>query len=184
MIQVTCRGYATAQFMQPEPAKYAHAPNIEAKTFMQPEQAYYAHHPGRFVYIKDEESGEIFSAPYEPCRTPVNRFVFSVGKSDIPWTVEHLGIRVELTLSLPTNDVAELWTVKVTNLSGHSRKISVYPYFPIGNLSWMNQSAEYREDLGGVVASSFTPYQRAQDYFKNKSLKDKTFFLCETPPTA
>ena len=26
MIQVTCRGYATAQFMQPEPAKYAHAP--------------------------------------------------------------------------------------------------------------------------------------------------------------
>jgi cellobionic acid phosphorylase len=63
MIQVTCRGYATAQFIQPEPAKYAHAPNIEAKTFMQPEQAYYTHHPGRFAYIKDEESGEIFSAP-------------------------------------------------------------------------------------------------------------------------
>jgi cellobionic acid phosphorylase len=184
MIQVTCRGYATAQFMQPEPAKYAHAPNIEAKTFMQPEQEYYAHHPGRFVYIKDEESGEIFSAPYEPCRIPVNRFVFSVGKSDIQWTVEHLGIRVELTLSLPTHDVAELWTVKVNNLSGRSRKISVYPYFPIGNMSWMNQSAEYREDLGGVVASSVTPYQKAQDYFKNKSLKDKTFFLCETPPTA
>jgi cellobionic acid phosphorylase len=46
MIQVTCRGYATAQFMQPEPAKYAYAPNLEAKTFMQPEQNYYAHHPG------------------------------------------------------------------------------------------------------------------------------------------
>ncbi|KAN0092249.1 glycoside hydrolase family 94 protein [Hyaloscypha variabilis] len=184
MIQVTCRGYATAQFMQPEPAKYAHAPNLEAKTFMQPEQAYYAHHPGRFVYIKDEETGELFSAPYEPCRTPVNRFVFSVGKSDIQWTVEHLGIRVELTLSLPTHDVAEMWTVKVTNLSGRSRKISVYPYFPIGNMSWMNQSAEYREDLGGVVASSITPYQKHQDYFKNKTLKDKTFFLCETPPTS
>ena len=28
MIQVTCRGYAVAQFMQPEPAKYAHAPKI------------------------------------------------------------------------------------------------------------------------------------------------------------
>jgi cellobionic acid phosphorylase len=184
MIQVTCRGYATAQFMQPEPAKYAHAPNIEAKTFMQPEQAYYAHHPGRFVYIKDEESGELFSAPYEPCRALVNRFVFSIGKSDIQWTVENLGIRVELTLSLPTHDVAEMWTVKVTNLSGLTRKISVYPYFPIGNMSWMNQSAKYREDLGGVVANSVTPYQKAQDYFKNKFLKDKTFFLCETPPTS
>ena len=57
MIQLTCRGYATAQFMQPEPAKYAHAPNLEARTFMQPEQPYYAHHPGRFFYLKDEDNG-------------------------------------------------------------------------------------------------------------------------------
>ena len=182
MIQVTCRGYATAQFMQPEPAKYAYAPNLEAKTFMQPEQNYYAHHPGRFVYIKDEETGEFFSAPYEPVRAPVDSFRFSVGKSDIEWTVEHLGIRVELTLSLPTQDVVELWSVKVVNLSGRQRKISVYPYFPIGYMSWMNQSAEYRVDLGGVVASCVTPYQKVADYFKNKFFKDRTYFLCETPP--
>jgi cellobionic acid phosphorylase len=182
MIQVTCRGYATAQFMQPEPAKYAYAPNLEAKTFMQPEQNYYAHHPGRFVYIKDEETGELFSAPYEPVRAPVDSFCFSVGKSDIVWTVEHLGIRVELTLSLPTQDVVELWSLKVVNLSGRDRKISVYPYFPIGYMSWMNQSAEYRLDLGGVVASCITPYQKVADYFKNKFFKDKTYFLCETPP--
>ena len=184
MIQITCRGYATAQFMQPEPAKYAHAPNLEARTFMQPEQNYYAHHPGRFVYIKDEETGQLFSAPYEPVRAPLHRFVFSVGKSDISWLVEHLGIRVEMTLGLPTQDVAELWTIKVTNLSGRPRKISVYPYFPIGYASWMNQSCEYRKDLGGIVASSITPYQKVADYFKNKNLKDKTYFLCETQPDA
>jgi cellobionic acid phosphorylase len=182
MIQVTCRGYATAQFMQPEPAKYAYAPNLEAKTFMQPEQNYYAHHPGRFVYIKDEETGEVFSAPYEPVRAPVDSFRFSVGKSDVEWTVEHLGIRVELALSLPTQDVVELWSVKVVNLSGRQRKISVYPYFPIGYMSWMNQSSEYRLDLGGVVASCVTPYQKVADYFKNKFFKDRTYFLCETPP--
>jgi cellobionic acid phosphorylase len=184
MIQITCRGYATAQFMQPEPAKYAHAPNLEAKTFMQPEQSYFAHHPGRFVYVKDEETGQLFSAPYEPVRTPVDSFAFSVGKSDVAWTIEHLGIRVEMTLGIPTEDVVELWTIRVTNVSGRPRKISIYPYFPIGNMSWMNQSAEYREDLGGVVASSITPYQKVADYWKNKYLKDKTYFLCETPPTS
>ncbi|KAF2192294.1 glycoside hydrolase family 94 protein [Zopfia rhizophila CBS 207.26] len=184
MIQITCRGYATAQFMQPEPAKYAHAPNLEAKTFIQPEQNYYAHHPGRFVYIKDEETGQLFSAPYEPVRAPVNRFVFSVGKSDIAWIVEHLGLLVEMTLVLPTEDVAELWTIKVTNQSGRPRKVSVYPYFPIGYMSWMNQEAEYHQDLGGVVARSITPYQKAEDYFKNKFLKDKTYFMCETPPNS
>ena len=184
MIQITCRGYATAQFMQPEPAKYAHAPNLEAKTFMQPEQNYYTHHPGRFVYIKDEESGELFSAPFEPVRASLDQFAFSVGKSDIKWRVQHIGVLVQMSLSLPIDDVVELWTIKVTNVSDRPRRISVYPYFPIGYMSWMNQSAEYREDLGGVVASSITPYQKAADYYKNKSLKDKTYFLCETLPDA
>ena len=184
MIQITCRGYATAQYMQPEPAKYAYAPNLEAKSFMQPEQNYYAHHPGRFFYIKDEDTGEIFSAPYEPVRAKVDSFSFSVGKSNIEWTVEHLGVRVELTLGLPTADVVELWSLRVTNLSGRARKISVYPYFPIGYMSWMNQSGEYRADLGGVVASSVTPYQKVADYFKQKDFKDKTYFLCEQAPDA
>ncbi|KAF3761591.1 family 94 glycoside hydrolase [Cryphonectria parasitica EP155] len=192
MIHLTCRGHATAQFMQPEPAKYSHAPNIEARTFMQPEQNYYAHHPGRFVYVKDEETGLVFSAPHEPVRATSERFVFSVGKSDVSWTVEGLeGVRVEMVLTLPTHDVVELWTVRVTNTSSASssspsrkRKISVYPYFTVGYMSWMNQGAEYREDLVGIVASSVTPYQKAEDYPKNKTLKDKTYFLCSVPPTS
>ncbi|GGY97971.1 cellobionic acid phosphorylase [Pseudoduganella plicata] len=184
MIQVTCRGYAVAQFMQPEPAKYAHAPNLEAKTFMQPEQGYYAHHPGRFVYVKDEDTGDVFSAPYEPVRACADRFVFSAGKSDLAWTVEHQGIRVELVMSLSVDDVVELWSLRVTNVSGRARRLSVYPYFPIGYMSWMNQSAEFRADLGGIVASSVAPYQKVADYFKQKDFKDKTYFLCERAPDA
>src|SRR5690606_20261398 len=160
MIQVTCRGYAVAQFMQPEPAKYAYAPNLEAKTFMQPEQPYYAHHPGRFFYVKDEESGELFSAPYEPVRASLDKFTFSVGKADLRWQIECAGIAVELTLSLATEDVVELWSVRVINKSDRVRKLSLYPYFPIGYMSWMNQSAQYRADLGGVLASCVTPYQK------------------------
>ncbi|KAF1358698.1 Six-hairpin glycosidase [Lizonia empirigonia] len=184
MIQVTCRGYATAQFMQPEPAKYVHAPNLEAKTFMQPEQNYYTHHPGRFVYVKDEESGQVWSAPYEPVRAKPDRFVFSVGKSDIQWVAEKNGVRVEMNILLPTQDVAELWSIKVTNVSDRQRKISIYPYFPFGYMSWMNQDAEWNENVGGIVASSITPYQKAEDYLKTKHLKDKTYFLCEKKPAA
>ncbi|MCY4744496.1 NdvB protein [Pelomonas sp. UHG3] len=182
MIQVTCRGYATAQFMQPEPAKYAHAPNLEAKTFMQPEQAYYAHHPGRFVYVKDEDTGALFSAPYEPVRAPLDSFSFTAATHELAWTVEHLGLRVEMRLGLPTDDVVELWELRVTDLSGRPRRISVVPYFPIGYMSWMNQSAEWRADLGAIVASSVTPYQKVADHFKNLHLKDKTYFLCERTP--
>jgi len=184
MIQSTCRGYATAQFMQPEPSKYSHAPNMQAKSFMQPEQHYYAHHPGRFFYVKDEDTGELFSAPYEPVRGGVDLFEFSVGRTDLRWTVEKLGIRIRLVLGLPVDDVAELWSMEVTNLSDRPRRISVYPYFTIGYMSWMNQSAEYRHDLGGIVASSVTPYQKLEDYFKNRLFKDRTVLLCEQAPDA
>jgi cellobionic acid phosphorylase len=182
MVHVNCRGFAVAQFMQPEPAKYAHSPNLEARTFMQPEQPYYAHHPGRVFYLKDEETGGLFSAPYEPVRGKLDRFLFSVGKADIQWSVEKDGVAIELTLRVPAGDIVELWEVQVRNTSHRRRKVSLYPYFPIGYMSWMNQSARYVPEVGGIVASSVTPYQKVADYFKNKLLKDKTFLVAEQAP--
>lgn len=184
MIQVNCRGYAVAQFMQPEPAKYSHAPNLEAKTFMQPEQPYYAHHPGRFVYVKDEDNGSVFSAPYEPVRVLPEQYTFSVGKSNLRWKVEKDGICVDMCLSLPKEDALELWKIKVTNRSRSKRNISLYPYFTVGYMSWMNQEGEYKADLQAIVCSSITPYQKYKDYFTIKNFKDKTFLLAEQEPSA
>jgi cellobionic acid phosphorylase len=184
MIQVTCRGYAVAQFMQPEPAKYAYAPNLEARTFMQPEQPYYAHHPGRFFYVKDEDTGAIFSAPYEPVRAKLDRFVFSAGGSDLRWSVEKDGLAIEMCLCLAAEEPVELWRLEIRNGSRRPRRISIYPYFPIGYMSWMNQGAQYRPELCGIVARCVTPYQKVADYFKHKGFKDQTFFLASDVPSA
>jgi cellobionic acid phosphorylase len=184
LLQLNCRGFATAQFMQPEPAKYAHAPTLEAKTFMQPEQPYYAHHPGRFYYVKDEEDGGLFSVPHEPVRRMPEAFAFSVGLADVAWRVRCAGIEVEMGVVLPVDEVAELWTVRVRNRSGRRRRLSLYPYFPVGYMSWMNQSGSHRADLGGIVCASVTPYQKVEDYFRNRDFKDRTVLLYERTPDA
>lgn len=184
LLQLNCRGFATAQFMQPEPAKYAHAPTLEAKTFMQPEQPYYAHHPGRFCYVKDEEDGGLFSVPHEPVRRMPEAFAFSVGLADVAWRVRCAGIEVEMGVVLPVDEVAELWTVRVHNRSGRRRRLSLYPYFPVGYMSWMNQSGSHRADLGGIVCASVTPYQKVEDYFRNRDFKDRTVLLYERTPDA
>src|SRR5512145_1887795 len=111
--------------MQPEPAKYSYAPNLEAKTFMQPEQPYYAHHPGRFFYVKDEANGDLFSAPYEPVRALLDRFSFSAGKCDLRWSIERNGIGLDMFLGLSTEDVIELWSVQIRNVSGRARRLSL-----------------------------------------------------------
>ncbi len=184
VLQVNCRGYANAQFMQPEPSKYSYAPNLEEKTFIQPEHSYFTHHPGRFFYIKDEDSQKSFSAPYEPMRVKLDSFSFVQSASDICWLIEHFDLKIKITVTLAKQDVVERWSLSVTNLREGIRNISIYPYFSIGYMSWMNQSASFNTQLNGIVASAVSPYQKVEQYFKNKELKEKTFFIGDKKPIA
>ncbi len=184
MIQVTSRGYAVAQFMQPEPAKYAHVPTLAGTSFMQPEQPYFAHHPGRFFYVRDDETGALFSAPYEPTRARLDEFVFSPGTSDITWRCVRDGLELVIKLGLGVDDVIEFWTVELTNRSNVDRKVSLVPYFPVGYSSWMNMQAAFEAPLGGVIASCVAPYQKLTDYFKRSEWKDLTYLIADAKPVA
>ena len=182
MIQVNCRGYAVAQFMQPEPAKYAHGPMLEAKSFMQPEQPFYSHHPGRFFYVKDERSGNLFSSPYDPVRASHDSYLFSAGKSDIRWNVVNDELELTTNLTLDREDTVELWTSALVNRSEKRRSLSFYVFFPVGYMSWMNQGARFDQGLNAVVCSSVTPYQKLEEYFRNKHLKDLTYLAADREP--
>jgi cellobionic acid phosphorylase len=184
LLQVNCRGFVVAQHMQPEASKYSHAPVLEQATFMLPEAPHYAHHPGRFVYVRDRETGELFSLPYEPVRSRPDAFVFSVGTRDIRWHIEKTGIHADLVVRLTPDDVVELWELSIRNAGNRERHLDICTCFTIGYMSWMNQSAEYRSDLGGIVASSVTPYQKLDDYERVSSLKDRTFLLHDRQPDA
>lgn len=182
MMQVNCRGFTVSQFMQPEPCKYSFAPNIEAKTFMQPEHAYYANHPGRFFYIKDEDSNEIFSAPFEPVKSELDHYQMSIGQSDITWHIKKLNLVIDIQLTLAAEQAIEMWQITVKSLDDEPRNLSIYPYFTIGYMSWMNQSATFDTELNGIVASFISPYQKVDEYFKNKHLCEKTFLLADQAP--
>lgn len=182
MIQATCRGYAVAQFMQPEPAKYAHVPTLSGTSFMQPEQPFFAHHPGRFFYLRDNDNRQFFSAPYEPARVPLDKYEFSPGLSDIRWLAEKNGLQLTLELTLTESEVVEVWKATVTNTSDRPRQASLVPYFPVGYSSWMNMSADYVDDLNGVVASCIAPYQKVDDYFKRFDWKDLTYLVSDLKP--
>eukprot|EP00903_Cladosiphon_okamuranus_P004255 g4253.t1 len=51
-------------------------------------------------------------------------------------------------------------------------------------MSWMNQSASYSSEAGGVIAKSITPYQKLEDYPHIKTLKDFSVLLHEKSPAA
>jgi cellobionic acid phosphorylase len=182
LLQITCRGYAWGQTMQPDSTVYAYPPSLLAKTFMQPEPRYFAHHPGRFFYVRDDATGKFFSAPHDPVRAVPEAFEFAPGLEDIAWTVRNDGLQVSLRVLLPSDDTVELWTASVVNVSRHPRKVSLYPYFPVGYASWMNMAGEYDAALHAAVCPYVTPYQQTQDYYKNLSLKEITFLASDAAP--
>ena len=182
MLQMTCRGYATAQFMQPEPAKYSRSPAMEATSFMQPEHPYFAHHSGRFFYVKDRKSGALFSAPYEPVRNPDQQFEFRSTANSLEWRVRQNDIEISLTVCLPAAGTTEMWHMTVTNLGTSARDLSVYPVFSFGYLSWMNQGGTYDDSLNAIIARYVTPYQKVKDYFKHLDFKDCSFLMADQAP--
>ncbi|UPW17676.1 glycosyltransferase 36 [Agarivorans sp. TSD2052] len=182
MVHMNCRGFAVSQYMDPEPRKYAHVPNLAAQSFMQPEQPYFSHHPGRFFYLRDNQSGEMFSAPYEPMKVALDKFAFEPGLADIRWHLEKLGVALDISLSLSEEDVVEIWQVKLSNLTKQPRDLSLIPYFPVGYASWMNMGGHFDAALNAIVCSSVTPYQVVADYFKNQHFKDITFLAADRQP--
>lgn len=111
-------------------------------------------------------------------------FKFIITPDEVQWQVTHNNLLVTIKLTLTVNDVVERWSLSVQNLSTEDRKISVYPYFSVGYMSWMNQSANFDPELNAIVAHSITPYQKVDDYFKNKLLKDYTFLAANKKPHA
>ena len=182
LTHVNCQGYVTSQFMQPEPAKYSHGPNLEAKTFIQPEQPFYTEHPGRFVFVKNKDTGEVVSLPYAPLKSEVDRFSFDLTSAEIKWQFEVFGVLIEWKLTLTANQQVELWQLSVQNLKNKTVRLSLYPYFTVGYKSWMNQSADYNAALNAIIAKSVTPYQKVEDYFNNKNFKDNTVLISDTTP--
>ncbi|MEM1412443.1 MAG: glycosyltransferase 36 [Pseudomonadota bacterium] len=182
LLQVNCRGYVTAQFLQPEPSKYSHAPFLEAQTFMQPEQPHYAHHPGRYMLFRDEETGARWSLPHEPLRRLVEDFRFSVEPEAVSWQGREQQLTMNLQLELAADEVLELWSLSLENRGDALRSLSIYPCFSIGYMSWMNQSAAFDAGRGALIARSVTPYQKLEALERVLARKDLTFLAPERAP--
>lgn len=101
----------------------------------------------RSVYIRDRESGEIWSAGYLPCLTEHECYEVRHGLGyTILRTLKH-GIRIQFRVFVPREDSGEIWTIGITNEEDVPRKLSLFvcsnvmldgvnmPYGYIGGLS-------------------------------------------------
>src|SRR5690606_23900301 len=100
-VEASCRGLWANRFKAPDMAIYNR--RLNTQRVMSDVLA------GRFVYIRDEHNGALYSAPYEPVRRCPEMFNFSVGQHDITWDACFDGIDIRIQLSLAADEPLELW---------------------------------------------------------------------------
>ena len=99
----------------------------------------------RLVYLKDLDSGRIWTAGWDPVQMPFEHYRCRHGLGYTRLGCDFDGIRCEFHVTAAVDYPAEIWSITVTNTSDASRLIALYP------------SVEF--DLGG-----WTPYGTVENY--------------------
>ncbi len=82
----------------------------------------------RYVYLRDDETGEFWSLTGAPGHRPMDDWLCRVGLGYQVNESRHRDIEAAWRVFVPwTDDPCELWTLTVTNRSGRPRRISLTP---------------------------------------------------------
>ncbi|HSW53738.1 MAG TPA: hypothetical protein VLH59_01495 [Ignavibacteriaceae bacterium] len=84
---------------------------------------------GKYFYIKNEETGEVWSPTWMPFKTDLDYYQVKYGFGYAQFESEFKGIRILLTVFIPMNDQVEIWNFQIQNKNNSSIKLSVYSYF-------------------------------------------------------
>jgi cellobiose phosphorylase len=86
--------------------------------------------PGRQFYLRDRSSGDFWSAAWQPVGKPLSEYRtttrFGLGYAVI--TSEYAAVRTEATYFVPLGREFEYWRLRVTNLGGAPRALSVFSF--------------------------------------------------------
>lgn len=121
--------------------------------------------PGRYVYIKDNESGDFWTNSWAPVSKPLDSFKYECrhGTAYTRITSEYSGIKSEALYFVPKDATYEIWRVKVTNTSDKPRKLSVTSYVEFTN------EPNYEQDQINLQYTLFI----SRTYFKGNFIQQK-----------
>lgn len=135
----------------------------------------------RWIYLRDNATGEVWSAGYFPCWTKQDEFECRNGLGYSVLSTLKNGIRIEFRLFVPRRESGEIWTVRVINESGRVRDLSL---FAASNI--MLDGAHMPYGYFGGLSGKYEPKDGLL-FFKNTTHtvvdeKYRAFMYADVPP--
>ncbi|MCX8104923.1 MAG: GH116 family glycosyl hydrolase [Ignavibacterium album] len=84
---------------------------------------------GKYFYIKNNITGEVFSPTWSPVKNYLNNYECHYGFGYTKFISEFKGIKVSLTIFVPLNEQLEIWNFEIQNNSDTDLNLSIYSYF-------------------------------------------------------
>lgn len=84
---------------------------------------------GKYIYARDDNSGEIWSLSWMPARRKPDRYRVRHGIGYSVIESENSGISSELTVTVPPGEPLEVWLVELSNDGSEDRELSLFTYF-------------------------------------------------------
>ncbi len=99
--------------------------------------------PGRYFYLRDQDSGDFWSASWQPVGKPLGKYK-SVCRHGTAYTIlesRYAGIATDALYFVPLGQTFEYWRLQVANKTKRPRRISVFTYCEFANLwhTWQDQ---------------------------------------------
>ena len=86
--------------------------------------------PGRYIYIRDKDSGDYWSAAWQPVGKPLGSFK-TICRHGTAYTIiesEYAGLRSETKYFVPLGAAYECWHCKLTNTGNTVRKLRLFTF--------------------------------------------------------
>jgi cellobiose phosphorylase len=86
--------------------------------------------PGRYFYLRDEETGDFWSSSWQPVGKPLAKYKSECRHGTAYTSIEsrYSAIETESTYFVPLNQAFEYWRLRVTNKSKKVRKLKIFTY--------------------------------------------------------
>jgi N,N'-diacetylchitobiose phosphorylase len=129
--------------------------------------------PGRYFYLRDNDTGDYWSASWQPVGKSVDVYQSTCrhGTAYTIITSRYAGIETETTYFVPLGQIFEYWRLRVTNRSKAIRRLGVFTYCEIAtnphmptdltNLQYAQfvVKAHVTNDVLGITTHPYVPAQ-------------------------